>query len=310
MGKNILVIGSINMDMVYRVDHIPEKGQTVLTDEFSYAAGGKGANQACAAGRLGADVKLLGCVGDDSNGRIILDGLRSSNVNVDNVGIVKDASTGTANIDVDMSGENCITVNQGANKRCDVDFLKKNDRLIVEADYILLQMEIPYESVRHAVLRGRALGKTIILNPAPAPENLDEEIIEAVDYIIPNEKELMQLTARSIRTQEETDFAATILLERGLGNLIITLGSRGSELYSDNEHIHVDAYNYGNVIDTVGAGDCYNGALATALAEEMTISEAMKFASAAAAIAISRNGAQLSLPYRNEVEELLRGKTL
>lgn len=305
MSGRILVIGSLNMDIVYRMKQMPVKGQTVLADDFSYSAGGKGANQACAVGKLGGKVSMLGCVGRDGFGTSLLKSLAESGVDTDNIAVSDEKSTGTASIYVDASGENSIVVNQGANALCSVDYLKQNDTVVAAADFILLQMEIPQDAVGYAVRRCRELGKKVILNPAPAPEKLDPELLRSVDYLTPNETELARISGKATGTDAEIAEAAGCLRNAGLRNLLVTLGEKGCRCFSGTDTASVPACRYGKAIDTTAAGDCFNGAFAVALSEGKDTEEAMRFANAASAIAVSRKGAQSSIPERSEADRLL-----
>lgn len=305
MKKKILIIGSLNVDMVIEMKHMPVVGETVLGTKLAYIPGGKGANQACAAAKLGGDVKMLGCVGRDEFGDIQKNNLSACGVDTENFKRSEANGTGTASIYVDEGGNNSIVVVAGANKECDVPYLKENDKVLQACDYIILQMEIPYEAIFYAVRRAKELGKTVILNPAPAPEELPDEILGCIDYITPNETELMKICKRSGNTIEDFTEGAKLLLEKGVKNVLVTLGERGALLINENMAEIFPTRKVASV-DTTAAGDCFNGAFAVALAEGKGEKEAVMFANAASSIAVTRNGAQTSIPDREETDGILR----
>lgn len=302
MGKKILVIGSLNMDMVTQLKDMPREGETVLGDEMQYIPGGKGANQACAAGSLGGDVTMLGCVGADEFGQLQKEALGLKGVKTQYLKVTKDSKTGTAIIYLNHKGNNCIVVIQGANLHCTREYLEEQDGRIAECDYLLIQMEIPYETIYYAVNRAHQLGKTILLNPAPAPEAIPDDILSKIDYLTPNETELMKLTGIIGTDKGNLEVAADVLLQKGVKNVIVTLGERGALLV--NKKI-CNLYPTRKVtpVDTTAAGDCFNGAFAVALAEGRSAEEAIGFSNMASSIAVTRQGAQSSIPTREEVNE-------
>lgn len=305
MKKSILVIGSLNMDLSVNLERIPAVGETVLGKDLSSEAGGKGANQACAAGRLGADIWMLGCVGQDEFGKKQLESLREAGVKADRLKITQEQTTGTAIIYVDSLGSNNIVVIPGANEECDTAYLEDQAELFDRCDYVVLQMEIPYESVEFAARKAKEAGKTVILNPAPTPDAIPEELYRLVDYLTPNETELMKLSRVEDTSLDCMKRGARRLLEKGAGCVIVTLGDRGSLLVREKECLYparkVEA------VDTTAAGDCFNGAFAAALAEGLSEGDAVLFANTAASIAVTRKGASESLPVRTEVEACLAG---
>lgn len=307
MGKNVLVVGSLNMDLVITVDKLPMVGETILGNDISYIPGGKGANQACAIGRLGGNVTMLGCVGKDNFGTLQKKQLSSCNVDVSFLKESDINPTGTAVIYINSKGENTIVVIPGANKECDVLYLKQNDVLFQQCDYILLQMEIPYEAIIHTLTRAKELGKTVILNPAPAPEPdyLPEEILKLIDHIIPNETELIKLSNEKKIDLDTLERGAKTLITRGAKNVIVTMGDRGSLLVNEKETSHYPARKV-QAVDTTAAGDCFNGAFVVGLAEGKTESEAIKLANIASSIVVTRKGAQISIPTREETDSILR----
>lgn len=299
--KKVLVIGSLNMDMVVRVEQLPAKGETVLGETISYIPGGKGANQACALGRLGANVQMLGCIGKDDFGKIQLSNLEEYKVNTKSIKVSEEKPTGTAIVYVDKKGNNNIVVIQGANKECSYSYLKENDEAFQKADYIVLQMEIPYESILYAIRRGKELGKTIILNPAPVSKEMSDEIYPFIDYITPNESELSKLS--SVNEDESVENMAKQLLQKGVENVLVTIGEEGAILVN-NQTTHVCKARKVQAIDTTAAGDCFNGAFVLALSEGRGVLEAIEFANKASSIAVTRKGAQTSIPTREEVEKI------
>ncbi|MFQ9352995.1 MAG: ribokinase [Hungatella sp.] len=301
MKKGILVIGSLNMDLSIDLAKMPVTGETILGRGIAYKAGGKGANQACAAGRLGGRVRMLGCVGQDEFGQKLVKSLSESGVETDYIKESRDLPTGTAVIYVDDNGDNSIVVIPGANMACDIEYLKAQDEQFHWCDYVVLQMEIPYEAVWYSVKRAKELGKTVILNPAPAPDKIPEEILSLVDYLTPNETEIIALNGKS---KDDIREGAEKLLSRGVSNVIATLGDRGALLVNRYGETFYPARKVVSV-DTTAAGDCFNGAMVAALAEGQSEAEAILFANMASSIAVTRKGAQESLPIREEVAVIM-----
>ena len=301
MKKGILVIGSLNMDLSIDLAKMPVTGETILGRGIAYKAGGKGANQACAAGRLGGRVRMLGCVGQDEFGQKLVKSLSESGVETDYIKESRDLPTGTAVIYVDDNGDNSIVVIPGANMACDIEYLKAQDEQFHWCDYVVLQMEIPYEAVWYSVKRAKELGKTVILNPAPAPDKIPEEILSLVDYLTPNETEIIALNGKS---KDDIREGAEKLLSRGVSNVIATLGDRGALLVNRYGETFYPARKVVSV-DTTAAGDCFNGAMVAALAEGQSEAEAILFANIASSIAVTRKGAQESLPIREEVAVIM-----
>ncbi len=296
-GKPVLVIGSLNVDLVARCEHLPRGGQTVFGTDFFTAAGGKGANQAVAAARLGARVMMAGCVGDDQFAIDLVAGLRRDGVLLDAVRTVP-GPTGTALITIDAHGGNTIVVISGANSACDAALV---NRALASADapgILLLQHEIPEEVNAHAIRAAHAAGWFIVLNPAPARPVMPE-LLPLIDLIAPNETEAVALTGSG-----EPHMAARHLLAQGAGAALITLGGEGA-LYRDaNNTLHCAAVAVQSM-DTTAAGDAYIGALAAALSEDRTVADSLGFAAAAAGLAVTRLGAQPSLGSRDEVEAFI-----
>lgn len=304
MAKKILIIGSLNMDIVLGVDEMLKPGETVLGSSLNYFPGGKGANQACSAAKLGADVTMLGAVGKDNFGSELIESLANAGVNVGRIKRPPECPTGTAVIYVDKNGQNSIVTIPGANSLCDVDYLRDNDDAFRECDYILLQMEIPYEAVTYAINRAHELSKVVVLNPAPAPDSLPDELFPRISYITPNETELSKLCGFECDEMDEVESGAKRLYEKGVKNVFTTLGKRGSLLLNGDGVLSFPIIDL-DVVDTTAAGDCFNAALVVALSNGGTIHDAGTFASAASSLAVTKRGAQSSLPSLAEVEALL-----
>lgn len=285
MDKKILVIGSINKDLVITTPRFPKEGETILGNNFYTANGGKGANQACAIGKLGGNVAMLGAVGNDNFGKDLSNALSSNNVNINNLLIKNDVSTGIAVITVTNDGANNIIVAQGANALIVKDDIKEN--LISLFDIIVMQLEIPLEIAKYAAYIAKKLGKTVVLNPSPAVK-LDREFLSCVDILIPNETEI--------------DIIGGIdyVLECGVKNIILTLGADGCELITKQNRKHFDAYKV-NVVDTTAAGDSFLGGVVRMIADDKTIEEAIEFATKVSNITVTRKGAIDSIPTYNEV---------
>lgn len=302
MRKKILVIGSLNMDMVIPVKELPQKGETILGGSPDYIPGGKGANQACAAGKLGGAVTMLGKVGRDSMGRTLKENLAAAGVDVSHVEETPDAPTGMAVIYVSESGSNSIVVIPGANGLCDAAYIEANEDLIAAHDIIVLQLEIPYDGVFRAIRLAKKHGRLVVLNPAPAPDSLPPEIIASLDYFTPNETEMGRIAGLPVGNTKEAVAAGKKLVEAGVGTVLATLGEAGALLVT-GETAQVIPTLRVRAVDTTAAGDTFNGAFVTALAEGKSEAEAIAFGNRAAAISVTRKGAQTSIPTRKEVEE-------
>lgn len=305
-AKKILVIGSLNTDLVVRVNRFPREGETLVGDSFQQFLGGKGANQAVSVARLGAQVAMVGRLGVDGFGDAQIAGLEADGI--DTSGILRDpeAPSGIASITVDSTGKNRIIIVPGANMRCGVEDVDAARDRIAEADILLLQLEIPVESVARAIQIAAEVGTPVILNPAPA-QAVDRAILAKVDYLTPNEVEAEQLTGISVKSPVDAGRAAAQLISYGVGGVVITLGERGAVVVEKGgaAPVLVPAFSV-DAVDTVAAGDAFNGALAVCLAQGAPLVEAARYAAAVAAIAVTRPGAQASLPYRSEVEAFLR----
>lgn len=300
MGK-IVVVGSSNTDLVIKTDRIPEPGETLLGGHFMMAAGGKGANQAVAARRLGAEVTFVACVGDDLFGKDAVDGYKKEGIDTSHVSVKKGIPSGVASIFVDKSAENVIVVAPGANSELGKEEIDAAEKEISNADFVLMQLETPIETVEYAVYKAYASGTKAVLNPAPAAQ-LPDSLLEKLWLITPNRTEAQILTGLPVTNEEEAAEAAAALAAKGVKNVIITLGSKGAYLFSPDFKGTVPA-NPVKAVDTTAAGDTFNGALCVALSEGSTLKQACTFAAKASAIAVTRMGAQPSIPYRREIAE-------
>lgn len=299
--KNIVVIGSLNMDWVIPVNHTPVEGETILADGYTEVPGGKGANQACAAGKLKGNVSMLGLVGDDEIGDKLINNLKLVNVDVSRIEKSENINSGLALINVNSKGNNSIVVLPGANGRCDIKYIEKNIDIIEKSDIVLLQMEIPIETVEYVITVSKNLKKQVILNPAPAPDSLTDEVLRNIDILTPNETELEKISGKNVKTVEDAIEASKSLLSRGVKNIIATLGEKGALLVNKDEVKEFKALKV-DAVDTTAAGDSFNGAVAVYLSEGHTISEAIEFANKVSSIAVTRKGAQTSIPERSEIE--------
>ncbi|MBP7692770.1 MAG: ribokinase [Anaerolineales bacterium] len=297
--RRIVVVGSLNMDLVVRAPHHPQPGETILGDEFRTFPGGKGANQAVAAARLGARVSLVGRVGQDDFGTALLETLARDGV--DAAAVRRDAAaTGVALITVDAAGQNTIVVAAGANGQVSPADVDAAAPLFTNAAVVLLQLEIPLATVRHTLTVARQHAVPVVLNPAPA-QPLPAELLAGVEVLIPNQTELAQLTGEA-----EIEAGARRLLAAGVRNIVVTLGADGVlGLTAAGERFHHPAQAV-KVVDTTAAGDAFVGAFATALAEGRPLPEAAAWGNAAGALAVTRAGAQPSLPSRAEFLAFLR----
>ncbi|MFW7801179.1 ribokinase [Klebsiella pneumoniae] len=301
-GK-LVVLGSINADHILNLDAFPTPGETVTGHHYQVAFGGKGANQAVAAGRSGADIAFIACTGDDDIGERIRRQLASDKIDVAPVRAVAGEATGVALIFVNAEGENVIGIHAGANAALSVSQVEAEKERIASAQALLMQLESPLESVIAAAKIAHHHHTTVVLNPAPARE-LPDELLALVDIITPNETEAEKLTGIRVESDEDAAKAANVLHAKGIGTVMITLGSRGVWLSAEGESRRIPGFRV-QAIDTIAAGDTFNGALVTALLEGTALPEAIHFAHAAAAIAVTRKGAQPSVPWRTEIDEFL-----
>ncbi|QDU62211.1 Ribokinase [Planctomycetes bacterium Pan216] len=308
-SPRVVVVGSINMDLVIDCDRLPSPGETTIARRATESPGGKGANQAVAAARLGGRVAMVGRVGDDAFADRLVENLTREGVDGTFIKRHPDVASGLAIVSVEKGGENAITLVPGANALLSVDDIRAAAELIRSSDVLLVQLEIPIECVVAASTIAREAGVRIILDPAPAPSSFPKELLD-VDVICPNQTEaaaLLQGDTGTVGSGEEGERAARLLLERGPTNVIVTLGGDGSIVVHEEDVCRIAPFAV-EVVDTTAAGDAFAAALAVSWDGECSLTEAARFASAAGAIAASRPGAQPAMPRRSDVERLM-GKT-
>ena len=301
---SLVVLGSINADHILNLESFPAPGETLLGSQYQIAFGGKGANQAVAAGRSGAKIAFIACTGDDDTGERVRKQLASDNIDIAPVSVIADESTGVALIFVNGEGENVIGIHAGANAALTVELVEAQRERIAHASALLMQLESPIESVLAAAKIARENQTLVALNPAPASE-LSDELLSLLDIITPNETEAEKLTGVRVDNEADAAKAAQVLHDKGIKTVLITLGSRGVWASVNGEGSRIPGFKV-QAIDTIAAGDTFNGALITALLEEKPLAEAIRFAHAAAAIAVTRKGAQPSVPWRKEIDDFLR----
>ena len=301
--KQLVVLGSINVDHVLNVEDFPQAGQTVIGQHYQLAFGGKGANQAVAASRSGAHTQFLACLGDDAIAQDILQQFQHDGINIQAIQQIPQHNTGLAFIYVNHQAENCIGIYAGANARLSPEYVMQHAALIQNADALLLQLETPLDSLSTAIQIAKAAGKMVVLNPAPA-QKLSDEFLQHIDLITPNETEASQLTGITVKDLSSAEHAAQHLHQQGISNVIITLGEHGIWLSEQGHGQHLAAFKV-KAVDTTAAGDTFNGALMTALLEGQNLFNACSFASAAAAIAVTQLGAQPSIPWRSQIDTFL-----
>ena len=299
----IVIVGSINTDMIVKVPRIPKPGETILGGKFSTAAGGKGANQAVAAARAGGDVTFIARVGNDMFGKQALEDFESNNINAKYIKTDNAEPSGVALIFVDEKGENSIAVASGANARLSHRDVTEAEEVIKSADILLMQLETPMESVKRAAKIAKEAGVKVILNPAPACP-LDNTLLSTLYVITPNESEAELLTDISVTDFPSAEKAAFILLDRGVEVAIITMGIKGALIKTRELTKIVPGFKV-NAVDSTAAGDVFNGSLVVAMAEGKTLEETVQFANAAAALSVTKLGAQPSAPKRVEIERML-----
>jgi ribokinase len=302
--KPIIVFGSINMDLVIKTPRLPVAGETLQGDEFFTAPGGKGANQAVAAARLGISTHLVGRLGNDDFGHQLRLGLQTAGVQSDRILVDQQASSGVAVITVNHAGENHIIIVAGANGHVNQQDVERLTPLLPGSAALLLQLEIPLPAVLAAALAARQVGVPVILDPAPAKEDIPPALYPLIDIITPNEIEASQLVGFPVDGQNAAAMASVELRQRGVGTVIVKLGAQGAFCNSPEETFFVPAFPV-PAIDTVAAGDAFNGGLAVALAEGHSLQEAVVWGAAAGAICATKAGAQPSLPDRKTFDQFL-----
>ena len=306
MPPHIVVVGSLNMDLVIRTPRFPGPGETIIGSAFHTIPGGKGANQAVAAAKLGAQVIMVGRVGDDAFGDQQLANLSQLGIDVSRIQRDPKAATGVALIVLDEQGQNSIILAPGANMRLTLADLEAAEDALASAAILVLQLEIPQKVVEQAIKAARAHGVVVLLNPAPG-RRLPPTLLSQVDVLIPNESETALLTGTEVNDIESARRAAAKLRAAGVGTVILTLGGRGALLLEGQKATHVPGYRV-DVVDTTAAGDAFVGGFAVALAEGQDLAQAVRLANAAGALAVTKLGAQPSLPTRSEVEAFLRNR--
>ncbi len=297
---DVVVVGSVNMDLVARTPRMPAPGETIAGSRFATIPGGKGANQAVAAARLGARTAIVGCLGDDAFGAQLRGVLRADGVDCRGLRVCRGSSSGVALIVVDEGGRNGIVIVAGANGELSPADVNRNEALLAEAKVVALQLESPLVTVQHAAARARALGKVVVLNPAPA-QPVPPSLLADVDYLVPNEIEAQALTAVPVFTPEDAMEAGRRLRFAGAKNVLVTMGPQGVVAVTADGATHYPALEV-KAVDSTAAGDTFIGGLCAALVEGRPLGTGIQFAQAAAAICVTRFGAQPSIPRRSEVE--------
>ena len=303
----VTVVGSLNMDLVIRAPRRPQRGETLIGDSFATFVGGKGLNQAIAAARGGAEVRMVGRVGQDDFGGRLLQALAADGIDARHVVVDDQASTGIAAIVIDAEGDNSIIIVQGANGRLDAAQIDAAADTITGADIVVVQLEVPLDAVQRAAALAHAAGVKVLLNPAPA-RPLPDALLRLVDVLAPNETETQILTGLSVADDESASLAARALLERGVGAAVLTLGARGALLAERSRALRVPGYTV-PVVDTTAAGDAFCGVLAVELARGEPLERAIRYANAAGALATTTLGAAPSMPLRAAIEELVQAGT-
>jgi len=303
-SAKLAVLGSINADHILNLAHFPRPGETVIGKQYQVAFGGKGANQAVAAGRAGADIAFIACVGADDIGERIRQQLQQDQIDTAPVETVAQEATGVAMIFVNGEGENNIGIYSGANAALTPACVERHQQVIRSADALLMQLESPLDSVLAAARIARASHTQVILNPAPATQ-LSDELLALIDIITPNETEAEILTGIAVNDDDDAARAAQALHAKGIDTVLITLGRRGVWLSEKGQGQRIPGFSV-QAVDTIAAGDTFNGAFITARLEGVAMQDAVRFAHAAAAIAVTRSGAQPSVPWRTEIDAFLQ----
>lgn len=304
--SRLTVLGSINVDHIMNIAQFPAPGETVIGKQYQTAFGGKGANQAVACGRSGADITFIACVGDDAIGAEILAQLKHDRVHTAAINVIPETTTGVAMIFVNGEGENVIGISAGANAALTPARFSPYQMIVAQSDALLMQLESPLETVIAAAEIAKKNQTKVILNPAPARE-LPDSLLSLIDVITPNETEAEKLTGISVSDETGAAKAAQALHDKGIEQVLITLGSRGVWLSINGEGRSIPGFKV-NAVDTIAAGDTFNGAYVTALLEGKPADDAVRFAHAAAAISVTRRGAQPSVPWRKEIDAFLAAR--
>ena len=298
--KKILVIGSLNMDTVIETPYMPKSGETLAGNSVTLVPGGKGANQAYAAGKLGGDVSMIGAVANDSFGQLLKANLESVGVNTTGIATLNGATTGQAFITVDGTGANSIILIAGTNAMVSKEMIDQHRDLIAACDIIMMQLEIDWKVVEYAKDLAVSMDKLVIVDPAPALPDLPDSFWKGVDFIKPNETELEILTGRSISGQEALETAAKEMLAKGVRNVMVSLGGEGCLMVNQEGTGFYPAHKV-KAVDTTAAGDCFTASFALALSKGESVADAIRFGQKASSIAVTRKGAQTSIPTLDEV---------
>jgi len=304
-----VVVGSSNTDMILKLERAPRPGETLLGGAFSMAAGGKGANQAVAAARLGGDVTFVAALGKDVFGDQALDSFKKEGIHTEFIKRVDEAASGVALIFVGEDGENSIGVGSGANAALLPEDVRRAESAIADADAVIMQLETPMETILETTRIAHKHGVLSILNPAPACE-LSDELLAMLGILSPNETETESLTGVTVTDDVSAKKASDVLLSKGIGQAVITLGNQGAFANDGKSEQRIPTYHVDRVVDTTAAGDTFNGALAVALCEGKSLEDAVKFANAAASLAVTKLGAQPGIPNREEVDRFLKTATV
>jgi len=301
--NKLVVLGSVNADHVLQVASFPRPGETLLGHSYAVIPGGKGANQAVAAARLGADIAFIACVGDDSFGRNMITEFARDGMNTQAVMVEQDTPTGIAMIQVAATGENSICISAEANACLTPERLAPHRELITQADTLLIQLETPIATITQAAKIAKQAGTHVVLNPAPA-QPLNDALLSVVDLITPNETEAELLTGIKVSDMASAQVAANVLHDKGIAEVMITLGSQGVWMSQTGTGKQVKGFRV-DAVDTTAAGDTFNGGLLAGLQAGLILDEAVRFAHAAAALSVTRVGAQTSIPTKAEVDAFL-----
>ncbi|MWN31315.1 MULTISPECIES: ribokinase [unclassified Gilliamella] len=301
--KKLIVLGSVNIDHILNVNEFPKPGETLQGSNYKISYGGKGANQAVAAGRLGANIQFIAAVGDDHLGNKIKQQLENDHIDTHSVSVIANENTGVALILVNAQGENQIAIHAGANSAVTPEYLSQFEDDIIKADAVLMQLETPLQTVEQVAKLAKQNNTQVVLNPAPA-QKLSDDLLKNIDIITPNETEAEFLTGVKIVTEQDAQKASLFLHNKGIKIVIITLGSKGAWVSNCGKGEIISGFRV-KAVDTIGAGDTFNGMLVTALLEGKTLNQAVRYAHAAGALSVTKSGAQISVPTRKEVEDFI-----